>query len=93
MLLFCHQYAGKNHHIKIGNRCSENVAQFRYFGTTVTNQNLIREEIKRRLGSGNACYHSVQNLLSSRLMSRNIKIRICKTIICQLFCMGVKHGL
>jgi hypothetical protein len=42
---------------------------------------LIQEEIKRRLNSGNACYHSVQNLLSSRLLSRNIKIRIYKTII------------
>jgi hypothetical protein len=44
-----------------------NVAQFRYLGTTVTNHNLIQEEIKRRLNSGNACYHSVQNLVSSRL--------------------------
>jgi hypothetical protein len=50
-------------------------------GTTVTNQNLIQEEIKRRLNSGSACYHSVQNLLFSRLLSKNLKIRICKTII------------
>jgi hypothetical protein len=42
-------------------------------GTTITNENLIHEEIKRRLNSGNACYHSVQNLLSSRLLSKNIK--------------------
>jgi hypothetical protein len=41
---------------------------------------LIQEEIKRRLNSGNACYHSVQNLLNSRLLSKNIKIRIYKTI-------------
>jgi hypothetical protein len=41
---------------------------------------LIQEEIKRRLNSGNACYHSVQNLLSSRLLSKNLKIRIYKTI-------------
>jgi hypothetical protein len=47
-----------------------------YLGTTITNQNLIQEEIKRRLNSGNACYHSVRNLLSSRLVSENIKIRI-----------------
>jgi hypothetical protein len=40
------------------------------------NQNLIQEEIKRRLNSGNACYHSVQNLLSSPLLSKNLKIRI-----------------
>jgi hypothetical protein len=42
----------------------------------VTNQNLIQDEIKRRLNSGNACYHSVQNLLSSRLLSKNVKVRI-----------------
>jgi hypothetical protein len=41
----------------------------------------IEEEIKRRLHSGNACYHSAQNILSSRLLSKNIKIRICRTII------------
>jgi hypothetical protein len=58
MLLSHHQNAGQNHDIKIGNRCSGNVAQFRYLGMTVTNQNLIQEEIKRRLNSGNACYHS-----------------------------------
>jgi hypothetical protein len=42
---------------------------------------LIQEEIKRRLNSGNAFYHSVQNLLSSRLLSKNVKVRIYKTII------------
>jgi hypothetical protein len=57
------------------------VSQFKYLGTTVTNQNLIQEEIKRRLNSGNACYHSVQNLLSSRLLSKNVKVRIYKTVI------------
>jgi hypothetical protein len=52
-----------------------------YLGTTITNQNLIEEEIKRRFNSGNACYHSVQNLLSSRLLSKNIKIIVYKTTI------------
>jgi hypothetical protein len=55
MLLSRHQNAGQNYDIKIGNRCFENV-QFRYLGMTITNQNLIQEEIKRRLNSGNACY-------------------------------------
>jgi ribosomal protein S2 len=74
MLLFSCQNAGQNHDIKIAVRCFGNEAQFRYLGTTITNQNLIQEKIKRRLNSGKACYHSVQNLLSSRLLSRNIKI-------------------
>jgi hypothetical protein len=65
--------AGQNHDIKIGNRCFKNVAQFRYLGTTITNQNLIQEEIKRRLNSSNTCYHLVQNLLSSRLLSKNVQ--------------------
>jgi UDP-N-acetylglucosamine 2-epimerase len=62
LLLSHHRNAGQNHDIKISNRSFENVAQIKYFGTTVTNQNLIQEKIKRTLNSGNACYHSVQNL-------------------------------
>ena len=49
--------------------------------TALTNQNFIPEEIKSRLRSGNACCHSVQNLLSSRLLSKNLKMKICRTII------------
>jgi hypothetical protein len=54
MLLSRHQNAGLDRDIKIGKICFENVAQFRYLGTTITNQNLIKEEIKRRLNLGNA---------------------------------------
>jgi hypothetical protein len=54
----------------------------------MTNQNLIQEKIKRRLNSGNVCYHSVQNLLLSRLLSKNIKIIIYKTIILHLVLYG-----
>jgi hypothetical protein len=64
------------------------VSQFKYLGTTVTNQNLIQEEIKSRLNSGNACYHSVRNLLSSRLLSKNVKVRIYKTIILPVVLYG-----
>jgi hypothetical protein len=57
------------------------VEQLKYLGTTVTNQNSIQEEIKSRLKSGNACYHSVQDLLSSSLLPKNIKIKIYRTIV------------
>jgi hypothetical protein len=81
MLLSRHQNVDQNWDLKIANRPFENMSQFKYFGTTVTNQNLIQKETKRRLNSGNACYHSVQNLLSSRLLSKTLKIRKHKTII------------
>jgi hypothetical protein len=88
MLLPHHQYAGQNHDIKIANRSFENVAQFKYLGMTVTNQNLIHEEIRRRMNLGNACYHSVQSLLSSHLLSKSIKIRIYKTMILPVVLYG-----
>jgi hypothetical protein len=75
MLLSRHQNVGQNLDVKIANRLFGNVSQFRYLGTTVTNQNLVQEKIKRRLNSGNVCYHSVQNLLSSRLLSKNLNTR------------------
>jgi hypothetical protein len=81
MLVSRDQNAGQNREIKVGNRSFENVSQFKYLGTTVTNQNLIQEEIKRRLNSANTCYHLVQNLLSSCLLSKYVKVRIYKTII------------
>jgi hypothetical protein len=88
MLVSQHQNAGQNREIKIGNRSFENVSQFKYLGTTVTDQNLIEEEINRRLNSGNACYHLVQNLLSSRLLSKNVKVRIYKPIILPVVLYG-----
>jgi hypothetical protein len=81
MLLSRHQNAGQNYDIKVADSSFDNVAQFRYLGTTTTNQNLIQEEIKRRLNSGN-------DLLSSRLLSKNIKIRIYKTIILAVILYG-----
>jgi hypothetical protein len=78
-MLMSRKKAGKKHSIKIVNRSFEGVAKFIYLGTTLRDQNCMQEEIKSRLNSGNACYHSVQNLLSSRLLSRNVKVKIYKT--------------
>ena len=57
-------------------------------GTTLTNQNSIQAEIKSRLKSGNACYRSVQNLLSSSLLSKNLWIKIYRTIILPVVLYG-----
>ena len=64
--------------MKTDNSSFEWVDEFKYLGT---NQNSIQEEIKRRLKSGNTCYHSVQNLSSSSLLSKNLKIKTYRTII------------
>jgi hypothetical protein len=71
-LIFHSQNAGKYHNTKTANTTSENVAKFKYFGKTVRDQNFIHKEIKSRLNSGNACYHSVQKVLSSRLLYKNV---------------------
>jgi hypothetical protein len=77
----------------MGNKPSERAKQFKYLGTTLTNQNSIHEEIKDRLKSGNACYHSVQNLLSSSLLSKNVKIKIYRTIMLPVVVYGCETWL
>ena len=73
--------AGRGHSVNIDNSSIEIVEEFKYLGTTITHQNSIEEEIKIRLKLGNACYHLVQNLLSSSLRSKNINIKIYTFII------------
>ena len=63
------------------NSSFDRVEEFKYLDTTLTNQNSIQEEIKSRLKSGNVCYYSVQNIFSSSLLSKNVKIKIYRTII------------
>jgi hypothetical protein len=72
MLVSRCQKAGRRQRIKLANMCFEDATKFKYLGTTLTDQNCIHEDIKSRLNSGNACYHSVQSLLSSHLLSRNV---------------------
>ena len=71
----------QNHNIKIDDKSFAIVEQFKYLGRTLTNPNSIQEAIKSRLKSGNACHHSVQNPLSSSLLSKNLNIKIYGNII------------
>jgi archaellum component FlaC len=73
MIMSRHPNLGQNQNIRIANELCENVAKFKYLGTTLSNQTDIHDEIKSRLNSGNACYHSVQNLLSFHLVSKKPK--------------------
>jgi hypothetical protein len=61
--------------------------------TTLTNQSFIHEEIQSRMNSGNACYRSVQNVLSSSLLSKNLNIKICRTIILPVVLYGCETWL
>jgi len=74
--------------VRIDNSTFKRVEEFKYLATTLTHQNSIPEEIKSRLKSGNACYHCVQNLLSSRLLSKNLKMKIYITVILSVVLYG-----
>jgi len=88
MVMSRNRNAGRGHSVKIDNSSIERVEEFKYLGTTLTEQNSIQGEIKSRLKLGNACYHSVQHLLSSRLVSKNFKIKIYRTIILPVVLYG-----
>jgi hypothetical protein len=93
--------AGQSHGIKIDNSSFQRVEGFKYLGTTLTNQNSIDEEIKSRLKLRNTCrlklrntcYHSVQNLLTFSLLSKNLKIKIYRTVILSVVLYGSKMWL
>jgi hypothetical protein len=77
--------------MKIDNSSIERVEECKYLGTTLKNQNSIQEEIRSRLMLGNACYYSVQNILSSSLLPRNLKIKIYRTVILPVVLYGCEN--
>ncbi|KAJ4434392.1 hypothetical protein ANN_22952 [Periplaneta americana] len=88
MIMSRDQNIVRNGTIKVGHLSFEEVEKLKYLGATVTNINDTREEIKRRINMGNACYYSVEKLLSSSLLSKNLKVRIYKTVILPVVLYG-----
>jgi hypothetical protein len=88
VLMSRYQKPGQKYSINIASRSSNDVEKFKYLGTTLTDQNRMHEEIKSRSNSGNACCHSVHSLLSSRLLSGIVKVKIHKTIILSVVLYG-----
>jgi hypothetical protein len=93
MIMSRDQNMGRSHSVKIDNSSIGRVEEFKYLGTTLTNQNFIQEEIKSRLKLGKACCWSVQNLLSSSLLSRGLKIKIYRNIILPVVLYGCETWL
>ena len=90
MITSRHQNEIQNQHIIIGNLPFENVEELRYLGVTVTNTSDIREGIKRRINTGNACYYSLEKILPSRLLAKKFKVKSIKLLYYRLCCMVVK---
>jgi hypothetical protein len=86
-----YQKAGQKHSIRRVNRSFEDVAKFKYLGATLTDQNCMQEEIKRKLNLVNACFHLLRRLLSSCLLCRNVKVKIHKTIILPVVLYGCEN--
>jgi hypothetical protein len=78
--MFRDRNARRSHNIKIDNSLFEMVEEFKCLETTLTYEISVQKKIKNRLKSGNACYHFVQNVLSSSLLFKNTKIEMYRII-------------
>jgi hypothetical protein len=90
MIMSRHPNSGQNQSTRIANEAFENVEKFKYLGTTLTNENDVHDEIKSRLNSGSACYHSVQNLVFPSQVKK-LKIKIHRIVILPVVRNLVSH--
>ncbi|KAJ4445522.1 hypothetical protein ANN_12202 [Periplaneta americana] len=89
MIMSRDQNIVRNGNIKIGDLSFEKVEKFKYLGATLTNINDTREEIKRRINMGNACYYSIEKLCHHLVCcQKNLKVRIYKTVILPVVLYG-----
>jgi hypothetical protein len=88
MITSRHSNSGQNQNLRIANESFETLPKFKLLGTTLKHLNGIHDEIKSRLNSGNACYHSFKTILSSLLISKNLKNKIYKTVILPVVLCG-----
>ena len=88
MTTFRQQNVVQNQNIAIENLSFENVEKFKYLGVTVTNTNDICKEIKHKINMGNLCYYSLEEILSSHLLSKKLKVNTYKTIILPVVLYG-----
>jgi hypothetical protein len=90
MVILRDQDAGRSHNIRNDNSSFKRVEYLKYLGRILINQISIQEEMSR-LRSGNACYQSVQNILSSSLLSKSTKIEVYRTIMLPVFLYGCEN--
>jgi len=96
VVVFRDHNAGKSQRIQTDNGYfeGEGGVDFRYLETTLTNRNSVQEEIKSRMMSGNARFHSVQNLLSSSLLSKILKVKIVFPVVlygCETWSLALRE--
>jgi len=91
MVMSPYQAARGSHNIRTDNKSFERVKELKYLGTTLTNHNSMRDEIRSRIKSGNFCCHSMQKFLSPSLLTKIVKVKIYSTIVLPVVIYGCEN--